>query len=69
MVMFGAMASLDVVWSLGDICMAMLTLCNLVAIILLGKYAFRLLEDYRMQKRKGSSRRVPFQTADGYGNG
>lgn len=55
MVMFGAMASLDVVWSLGDICMAMLTLCNLVAIILLGKYAFRLLEDYRMQKRKGIS--------------
>ena len=33
--------------------MALLTLCNLVAIILLGKYAFRLLEDYRVQKRSG----------------
>lgn len=52
-VMFGAMASLDVVWSIGDLCMAMLTFCNLVAIIMLGKYAFRLLDDYRAQKRKG----------------
>ena len=52
-VMCGAMASLDVVWSIGDLCMAMLTFCNLVAIIMLGKYAFRLLDDYRAQKRKG----------------
>ena len=27
--------------------------CNLVAIIVLGKYAFRLLDDYRQQKRRG----------------
>ena len=53
MVIFGAVASLDIVWSIGDLCMALLTLCNLVAIILLGKYAFRLLEDYRVQKRSG----------------
>ena len=53
MVMFGAMASLDVVWNLGDLCMALLTACNLVAITILGKYAFRLLDDYRRQKRQG----------------
>ena len=53
MVMLGAMSSLDLVWSLGDICMALLTLCNLVAIVLLGKYAFALLKNYRIQKRKG----------------
>ena len=52
-VLFGAMASLDVVWSIGDLFMALLTLCNLIAIVLLGKYAFRLLDDYRLQKRKG----------------
>ena len=52
-VMFGAMASLEMVWNLGDLCMALLTACNLVAITVLGKYAFRLLEDYREQKRKG----------------
>ena len=53
LVMFGAMASLEIVWNLGDLCMAMLTACNLVAIVRLGKYAFRLLEDYRQQKRSG----------------
>ena len=53
MVMFGAVASLDLVWSLGDLCMALLTVCNLVAIVTLGKYAFRLLDDYRRQKRSG----------------
>ena len=53
MVMFGALASLDTVWNLGDLCMALLTACNLIAIITLGKYAFRLLDDYRSQKRRG----------------
>ena len=53
MVMFGALASLDLAWSLADVCMGLMTICNLIAIILLGKYAFRLLEDYREQKRQG----------------
>ena len=53
MVMFGAMASLEIVWNLGDLCMALLTACNLIAIIGLGKYAFRLLDDYRQQKKDG----------------
>ena len=53
MVMFGALVSLDTVWSIIDLCMALLTACNLVAIILLGKYAFRLLDDYQRQKRQG----------------
>ena len=53
LVMFGALASLEIVWNLGDFCMALLTACNLVAIIALGKYAFRLLDDYRQQKRNG----------------
>ena len=53
MVMFGALASLDLAWSLADVCMGLMTICNLIAIVLLGKYAFRLLEDYREQKRRG----------------
>ena len=52
-VIFGAIASLDLVWSLGDLCMALLTACNLYAIVRLGKYAFRLLDDYRAQKKSG----------------
>lgn len=53
MVLFGALATLELAWSLADITMALMALCNLIAISLLGKYAFRLLEDYREQKRAG----------------
>ena len=53
MVMFGALASLDLAWSLADVCMGLMTICNLIAIVLLGKYAFRLLADYCEQKRNG----------------
>lgn len=53
MVMLGAVASLKIVWNLGEVFMGLITLCNLVAITLLGKYAFALLKDYRSQKRRG----------------
>lgn len=53
MVVFGAMASFELVWNIVDFFMAFLTACNLVAIVLLGRYAFRLLDDYRRQKRQG----------------
>ncbi len=53
LIMFGALSSLELVWNLSDLCMLMLTACNLIAIVTLGKYAFRLLDDYRQQKRKG----------------
>ena len=53
MVMFGALTTLEVVWGMIDFCMALLTACNLVAIAFLGRYAFRLLDDYRRQKRQG----------------
>lgn len=53
MVLFGALATLDVAWSLADVTMGLMALCNLIAISLLGKYAFKLLEDYRTQKRAG----------------
>ena len=52
MVMFGALTTLEVVWGMIDFCMALLTACNLVAIAFLGRYAFRLLDDYRRQKRQ-----------------
>lgn len=53
MVLFGAVANLHLVWNLADFFMGLMTICNLIAIVLLGKYAFRLLEDYRAQKRQG----------------
>lgn len=53
MVLFGSVASLDFVWSMADITMGLMAICNLIAISFLGKYAFRLLNDYRSQKRSG----------------
>ncbi|MCM1355927.1 MAG: alanine:cation symporter family protein [Staphylococcus sp.] len=49
----GAVMSLDLVWGFADITMALMTLCNLAAIIMLGKYALRALDDYRSQRREG----------------
>lgn len=53
MVMFGALADLGLVWNIGDLFMALLTACNISAIIPLSKYAFRMLDDYKAQKRRG----------------
>ena len=53
MVVFGAIASFELVWNIVDFFMAFLTACNLIAIVLLGRYAFHLLDDYRQQKKKG----------------
>lgn len=53
MVLFGSLAGLQMVWNLADMFMGLMTICNLVAIVLLGRYAFRLLQDYHDQKRRG----------------
>lgn len=53
MVFFGSMAGLDLVWNLADLTMAVMTILNLIAILLLGKYAIKALEDYKQQKRQG----------------
>ncbi len=52
-VFFGSVASFEFVWNLGDLCMALLTMCNLVALVFLCKYAFKLLDNYREQRRRG----------------
>lgn len=49
----GGYATLDMVWSLADVTMALMAICNLIAILFLGKYAIRLLNDYRAQKKAG----------------
>ena len=54
MVLFGALASLDLAWSLADVTMGLMTICNLIAIALLSKQAFLLLQDYMQQKRSGT---------------
>lgn len=53
MVMFGALASLDLAWSLADVTMGLMTIYNLIAISLLSRQAFLLLQDYVAQKKAG----------------
>ncbi len=53
MVMFGATSSLSIVWNLADLFMALMTITNIIAIVLLSKYAFSALADYQQQRRSG----------------
>ncbi len=53
MVMFGAMASLPVVWSLADVSMGLMAIVNLVAIILLSGIVIKLAKDYNRQLDEG----------------
>lgn len=53
MVMCGAMMSLDLAWSLADVTMGLMTVCNLIAIVLLARQALWLLRDYTDKRRRG----------------
>ncbi|MGL4655994.1 MAG: alanine/glycine:cation symporter family protein [Sarcina sp.] len=53
MVLFGALAKVELVWSLADLFMGLMAILNMIAIALLGKIAFAALDDYRAQKKKG----------------
>ena len=53
MVMCGAVMSLDLAWSFADITMGLMTICNLIAIVLLSRQALWLLRDYMTKRRKG----------------
>ncbi|MEK5067401.1 alanine/glycine:cation symporter family protein [Sporosarcina sp. FSL K6-1508] len=53
MVMFGAMAKVSVVWSMADLFMGMMALLNLFVILVLGKVAFKVLDDFSAQRKKG----------------
>ncbi len=52
-VFLGAVASFEFVWNMGDLFMALVTLCNLIALAFLSKHAFKLLKNYREQRRRG----------------
>ena len=51
--MIGAVISLNLAWNIADITMGMMALCNMLGIVLLGKYAIKLLNDYRNQLKQG----------------
>jgi hypothetical protein len=52
-IVFGAMSKLTLVWALADLAMALMAIANLVAICLLGKWAFAAIRDYHRQSAEG----------------
>lgn len=52
-VLFGSVAQIKIVWNLADVFMGLMAIINLIAIALLGKYAFIALRDYEKQRKAG----------------
>ena len=53
MVMFGSMAAVEVVWNMADLFMGIMAILNLTVILILGKVAFKVLDDFTIQRRQG----------------
>jgi AGCS family alanine or glycine:cation symporter len=49
----GGLAKLSTVWDIADISMGFMAIVNLIAIVLLGKWAFALLRNYHLQAEAG----------------
>lgn len=54
MVLFGSVAKITLVWDMADMFMGFMALINLVVIMILGKFAFQALHDYKEQKKHGA---------------
>lgn len=55
MVLFGSVASMQVVWSIADVFMGLMAILNLIAIVLLGNIAIKALQDYIAQRKTGKN--------------
>ena len=52
-VLMGGFMSLQQAWSIVDLAMALMTITNLIAVLLLSRYAFRLLKNFKEQRKQG----------------
>lgn len=52
-ILYGALNSFDLAWNLADIFMGFMAIVNLIAILLLGKWALAALDDYTRQRKQG----------------
>lgn len=68
MVMWGSIASLQIVWDLADLFMGLMAILNIIAILMLGNVAFKVLKDYEKQKRKGFDPKFRAKNIDGLKN-
>lgn len=53
MIIFGSLTKVAIVWDLADLFMSFMAIVNLIAILLLGKFAFKALKNYIDQKKQG----------------
>lgn len=53
LILLGAGLSADLLWNIADITMGGMTLINLPVIVILGRYAFRALDNYTKQRKAG----------------
>lgn len=54
-VFLGAQADFSLVWNIADITMGLMAIVNIVSIFLLGKIAFKTLDNYEKQKKEGKN--------------
>ena len=57
-VLMGGFLELQQAWSIVDLAMALMTVLNLIAVCMLSRYAFRLLTDFKEQRRQGTKEPV-----------
>lgn len=53
LIFIGSLMAVDIVWAIVDFSMVIMTVCNLIALLFLGKYAVKLLDDYRAKRKEG----------------
>ncbi|WP_208585856.1 alanine/glycine:cation symporter family protein [Gracilibacillus suaedae] len=68
MVMFGSLASIQIVWDMADLFMAMMAVVNLIAILLLSKIAIDVLQDYVKQRKQGTDPKFHYKNIKGLKN-
>ena len=54
-IMVGCLNNFTLAWNFADITMAFMAMVNLIAIFLLGKWAFKALDDYTRQRKLGKN--------------
>lgn len=52
-ILLSGFMTLQQTWSIVDFAMALMTMLNLIAVVWLSKYSFRLLQDYLQQRKEG----------------
>ena len=54
-IIVGAVLNAGLLWGIADVTMGLMTLINVPVIVILGRYAFRALADYKRQRRAGKT--------------